>query len=552
MRSAGVAIAWEFGQRYRWGLLTLIGYLVVMTTTDVLILEPGQTASWDGSPDFPPRFVAAVVTPVSLLTYYFLAVFSYGLAGDVAARESLYPARIFTLPVTTAALAGWPMFYGTATLAGLWLATTRFIVWPSGINLPLIWPALFLAASLAWAQVLMWMAYGLPGLRVVVAVLWLATLDAIVFMAINRRVPEWVMAAALAPQLPLAYLAARLAVARARRGDVPDWRGIFARLGRLADSLPRRRVGFPSAARAQAWFEWQMHGRSLPVWVAILVPFELALLFVAGTGTSTPSLVAYTLAGALLTPPFMAAFVAARVRSADPNARDSHGVAPFTAVRPVTSAALITAKLRMALWSTLVAWLLVLVAIPAALTLSGTWPVVVERARELRDGIGAPRLFVVGLLGLSGLVVWTWKQLVQTLYVGLSGRTWLIRTSTALTMTVLIFIEPLVQWIRASDDVRVALWNGLPWILAVLALFKTSIAAWIATRLYRNRVLSDQALVTGAACWLLAVLALYGVFAWLFFTPFIPRYVLVLVAVMAVPLARVSAAPLALASNRHR
>jgi len=550
MRSVGVAIAWEFCQRYRWGLLALIGYLLVMMTTDLLILEPGQAVGWDGSPNIPPRFAAAVAVPVTLLTYYFLAVFSFGLAGDVAARESQYPARLFTLPVTTAALAGWPMLYGTATLAGLWLATTRFVVWPSGVDLPLIWPALFVAASLAWTQVLMWMAYGLPGLRVVVAVFWLATLAAIVFTAIDRRVSESVMAATLAPQLPLAYLAARFAVARARRGDVPDWRGIFVRLGRLADVLPRRRADFRSAARAQAWFEWQRHGRSLPVWVGILLPFELALLFVAGN--DTPSLVAYTLAGVLLTPPFMAAFVAASVRTANGSAGDAYRMAPFTATRPLTSAALIAAKLRMAMWSTLAAWLLVLVAIPAALTLSGTWPVVVERAHALRDGIGAPRVAVVGLLGLSGLIAWTWKQLVQTLYVGLSGRTWLIRTITVVTMTVLIFIEPIVQWIRESDDARVALWNALPWILAVLAFSKTSIAAWIATRLHRSRVLSDRALVTGAAGWLVAVLALYGLFAWLFSTPLIPRYVLVLVAVMAVPLARVSAAPLALAWNRHR
>ena len=99
---------------------------------------------------------------------------------------------------------------------------------------------------------------------------------------------------------------------------------------------------------------------------------------------------------------------------------------------------------------------------------------------------------------------------------------------------------------------RAALWNALPWIAAVLAFSKTSIAAWIATRLYRNRVLSNRALVTGAACWLLAVLALYGVFAWLLSTPLVPRYVFVLVAILAVPLARVSAAPLALAGNRHR
>ena len=85
------------------------------------------------------------------------------------------------------------------------------------------------------------------------------------------------MLAILAPQLPLAYLAARFAVARARRGDVPDWRGMFGSAARtIADVFPRRRDPFRSPARAQTWFEWRQHGRSLPAWVAILLPFELA------------------------------------------------------------------------------------------------------------------------------------------------------------------------------------------------------------------------------------------------------------------------------------
>ncbi len=67
---------------------------------------------------------------------YFLAVFSFGLSGDLAARQSMYPARMFTLPVTTAALAGWPMLYGTAAMASLWLATRLFALWPSGIDVP--------------------------------------------------------------------------------------------------------------------------------------------------------------------------------------------------------------------------------------------------------------------------------------------------------------------------------------------------------------------------------------------------------------------------------
>jgi hypothetical protein len=39
---------------------------------------------------------------------------------------------------------------------------------------------------------------------------------------------------------------------------------------------------------------------------------------------------------------------------------------------------------------------------------------------------------------------------------------------------------------------------------------------------------------------------------WMLDTPHIPHYLLLLLAILAIPLARLSAAPLALAWNRHR
>ena len=553
MRSPAVAIAWEFRRRHRWGLIALVGYPLVLATIKLLILE---RVNFDDI-----TFAFAVMVPLSSAFMYFLAVFSFGLAGDLAGRESIYPTRMFTLPVTSAALAGWPMLYGTAAMAVLWLAWRLLVVygfgqsqlhalgWPSGVDVPWIWPALLGAAILAWTQALAWMPYALPGIRVVVTVLLMFMIDVVVFVAFHDRAREPVMLAILAPHVPLAYLVARFAVARARRGDVPDWRGIFASLGPIADVLRRRGDHFPSPARAQAWFEWRQHGRSLPAMVGILLPFELSLLFVF---RDTPAIVFETLLGMLLTPLFMAVFAAATVSKANPQGSDSYGLTPFLATRPLTSAALIAAKLKAAIWSTLAAWLLVLVAIPLALSRSGTWPVVSERASRLVEAVGAPRAIVIVLLLFSGLIASTWKQLVQSLYIGLTGREWLIKGSVFLILSLLFLIGPIAQWITEHRDVQGALWDALPWILAVLACVKVSAAAWVATRLYRGRLLSDRALVTGAACWCVAVLALYGLLAWFFSTPFFPRYVLALIAILAIPLARLCAAPLAVAWNRHR
>ena len=545
MRSPALAIAWEFRQRHRWGLIAAGGYLLVVATIKLVILGTGQTVNLDDAESF--AFV--VMGPLTATFTYFLAVFSFGLAGDLAARQSIYPARLFTLPVTTAALAGWPMLYGTAVMMILWLATRLFAMWPTGMHVPVIWPAVLAATLLSWTQALTWMPYGLPGLRVIVAMLWLAAIDAFVLVALTYKVPESVMVAFLAPQIPLAYLAARIAVGRARRGDVPDWRERFARLGQITDVLPRRGRSFHSPARAQTWFEWRRNGRSLPALVGLLLPFELALLVAV---SDTPALVFLILFIVLFTPPFMAAFAAATVSKSNPDVSDSYGVTPFIATRPLSDAALIAAKLRATIWSTLAAWLLLLIALTLTLILSDIWPIVIQRARSLSEAVGKPRVVVILLLVLSGLILSTWKQLVQSLYIGLSGREWLIRANAFLLLAFLVVIGPIADWIIENGDVQAALWDALPLILAILVGVKMSAASWIAIRLYRSRLLSDRTLVTGAACWLVIVLALYGVLVWLLSTPLFPRYVLALIAILPIPLARLSAAPLALAWNRHR
>src|SRR5216117_3166777 len=346
MRSPALAIGWEFKESHRWGLIAVAGYLFAVAAIRFLILEPGEPVLVDSV-----RFAAVVSVPLTTMLVYLLAVFSFGFAGDLAARHSMYPARMFTLPVTNAALVGWPMLYGTAAMAILWLAARLFAVWPSGIAIPLIWPALLAAALLAWTQALVWMPYGLPGIRLIFAVLCLTSLDTVVLLAIHFKAREPMMLAILAPQVPLAYLVARFAVARARRGDVPDWRGRSARSGEVADVLPRPRDHFSSPGRAQVWFEWRRHGRSLPALVGLLLPFELALLWLA---KDAPAFVFEILFLALITPPFMAAFTAWTVSQPNPQVRDSYGVPPFIATRPLTSAELIAAKLKMAMSSALV------------------------------------------------------------------------------------------------------------------------------------------------------------------------------------------------------
>src|SRR5437867_2872107 len=172
MRSPAAAVAWQFRQRHRWGLIALIGYMFVLAIIKLVILERGLRVDLDDE-----SFAFLVAAPLTATFIYFLAMFTFGLSGDIAARQSMYPARMFTLPVTTAALAGLPMLYGTTAMALLWFGTRLFALSPSDVAVPVIWPALLGASLLSWTQALTWMSYPLRGLRVIVIVLWPALID---------------------------------------------------------------------------------------------------------------------------------------------------------------------------------------------------------------------------------------------------------------------------------------------------------------------------------------------------------------------------------------
>ncbi|HMC53854.1 MAG TPA: hypothetical protein VKH19_01675 [Gemmatimonadaceae bacterium] len=544
------AIAWEFTWRHRWGFLAVGVYLAVLAAIKLVIVVRNVPVAFDSE----ESFALAVVVPITVSFVYLLAVFTYGLSGDLAARQSMYPARMFTLPLSNAALVDWPMLYGTTALVGLWILTRWLSVWPTEFSIPYVWPATLAAALVMWTQALVWMPYGLAGMRVIVSVVVLWVIDAIVLLALHFKAAEWVIVAITAPQIPVAYAIGRVAVARARRGVVPQWRlpSLASLLSRVAPARGEQieQVEHSSAGRAQSWYEWRCSGKSLAVWVAIILPLELVLLWAAGTSTT---LVIVIVLGALVTPVIVAAFagVSASSMGGSGSARDGYGLSPFIAARPLTDAQLLSAKLRMTIRSTLFAWVIVLLAIPLALYSSGTWQTLRDWSRNVAAIIGVPRTVVLLGVVVAGMMLSTWRQLVQSLHFGLSGNPRLIKGSVFVSLVLASLLGPLAIWIVDTDRVGVV-WSVMPVILALLVLAKMLAAGLVAARLVRERPLGDRALIAGALCWTSAVVALFALLAWLADTPHIPRYLVMLLAILSVPLARLSAAPLALARNRHR
>jgi hypothetical protein len=493
-------------------------------------------------------FAFAVLVPGTAAVFWFAAIFTYGHSGNIAARQSMFPSRLLTLPETSTALTARPMLTGGAAMVLLWIAVRALAPWPANpaINVPYLWPGLLMIVQLAWLQPIIWMSYPLPGLRVAVAVLWLTAVGTACVIAIEYGASETFMIAMLLPQLPLAYLVALRAVSRARCGDAANWSRAFERIGH---ALAQRGIGrrpFASGEAAQFWLEWKRYGRSLPALVAMLLPVELLLL---GASKNAPALVYTILVIVALTPPFMASFTAVSVRkSGDGNEYD---VSPFTATRPLSSATMVEARLRMAALSTAAAWVLVIAAVPVALVWSETWVIVADRAQRFAGVVGAARAIAFGALVLAALLLTTWRQMVQSLYLGLTGRAGLIKGSALAALCLVVVLGLGIDW-AWNSGLRAWFWVALYSVLATLVATRMVLASWIVTRLHRDRLLADRALLVGAAVWLAAVLTIYGILLWLFSTPYMPRFLLMLAAIVSVPLVRVSAAPLALAWNRHR
>src|SRR5688572_9809275 len=164
MRSpAARAFAWECGRQHRSGVWLLAGYVLFMVITGLLSIDRALTS--DANVE---RFIATIVLPLTAAALYLLAVFSLCLSGDLAARQSMCPTRPFTLPVSAAAVAGWPMLFGGVVMVVLAQAV-RMAPWPSAAEPP-FWLMLFAPVLLAWTQVITWTSYPIRGLRVVAAV----------------------------------------------------------------------------------------------------------------------------------------------------------------------------------------------------------------------------------------------------------------------------------------------------------------------------------------------------------------------------------------------
>jgi hypothetical protein len=555
MGSAAAALGWELWARHRWVLGTVGAYLLGLA--GLCRVLPAELLA-ETAP------VTMMMVPLLSMTFV-LAAFSYGFDARLESAASCFPARLLTLPVRTAALAGWPMLYGALTLALGWVGFARLVLGPAGMRAPLVWPGLLLTACLCWLQALIWAPFPLAWLRLVAIAAVVSALPAGAANAWLAGTPEWLLASLLAGLSVAAYGLAVVGLTRARHGEGVSW----AWPGRLRTWLAGRRRRserpFSSPEQALLWLEWHRQGKTPQALAGVLAAGLLVLAYtvgrileqVAGTGafpgldaavrvTGTGWLVLAYLAAIPLLLVGALSVESGKLRTQG----RGYALTSFLATRPVTEATLVGVKLRATAQGTLALWAL-------TLGVALLWAGLTGRFGELAERWGSwygsgLRGVAALLLALSVLVVLTWAQAVRGLWVALGGRIWVAWLSVVACLGFVIAASLLAAWLPRHPQRWATLLDRLPALLGGLVALKLLAAAWLGARVVRRGLLSRRTLLGGLAAWIAVVAGLVAALTWLLPAGLVRPLVLASVVVLVVPLAECLLAPLALAWNRHR
>jgi hypothetical protein len=286
------------------------------------------------------------------------------------------------------------------------------------------------------------------------------------------------------------------------------------------------------------------------------VGFFLALLFWGMALPLSPVDVARVAGAVVGVPAVLAFFVGFGMGKTSFWARDL-GLSSFIATRPLAGAELAHAKLHAAGVSALATWALVLLLAPLWVVLSGN----VEVVRGLGEALIHDQPgWKVGLLvpmALAGLVGLTWLQLVAGMCLSLTGRAWVVNGVVLLYAAVGAALAGLSIWTASHADFQATLPVVLWWLGGGLGLVKLSAAVWACSRsdfwrgTARQSVLHDRTILL-LMLWLAIAACLLGPLYAVVPEGPLPTHLVALFVVLALPLARLTALPAAVAWNRHR
>jgi hypothetical protein len=543
MNSPLIALAWEIwrqGRKLVWLVLGTIAFCALINH-----LVPNK------------RFLLANFQAVYWLLMIGSLFLTFGIFHYAEYNRGKnwhgFPYRLFSLPVPTILLVMIPMFLGVVSVELVYWAWVKLVFGPLGRAVS-FWPAACVGAGLLCYQAIVWSLAGFRITRIIV----LAS-SGLVFVNLGmvpliEEIRLWQYGKALTVSTWLlvsfsvaAFLGAWFSVERQRRGGGRGKGWLKATAARVIDALPRRTKGFASPAAAQFWFEWRRAGLMLPisagfVLVLILVPISWltrsdrdSFLLTVGWALALPLILSAVIGKAFVKPDFWSSDL--RLQS-------------FLAIRPFASGEMVVTKLKVAALSVALAWFQVLVFLCCYLPLWANRTDIKNCWNAFSQIFPPSAVFGLLVLGFIAAIILTWRMMVESLWVGLSGNKRIFIGSAVMHVAVAIFLVWGVVWLEhlfwthLDQAIRNLRWIG--WAVVAAAALKLSLALFSWDRVTPSRTRKYLVL------WWLGTLCFVAL-AFLINPPFASlKHVLILTAFLPVPLARLGFAPATLAKNRHQ
>jgi hypothetical protein len=540
MRTHGQAILWQISWRWRWGLLAAAAYLL---TASVLSHLLPKTLNIRFGDEPMPAVAWFLGVPSIYVNIMLVAVFSIS-GRDL--RESGFTTHMFVLPVRTRTLVAWPMFTGCLTVMLVWLIIAALVFRPGGIAAPLWWPAAAMAYFLVSFQAVCWTPFAQRWMHVAVTVaaLMLPFVAFVVFLSLDLRMSEPMIALLLIGAVPVAFAAALSGVARARRGDPYDWR-LWSRMAEWVMQR-RSRAGSPFSSwnAAQIWFECRAHVWTVPI---VLGCTLMCFLFLPAIDRHNVAL-GWRLFGSLIGAPL---FIAVMTGGALGNLHapfSRSDTDTFLLTRPISSVSLVRAKLIAAAVSTAAIWVIMLAFASLLLVRPGLAQSIAAAASQL------PLWKAIGLtlLALGLLVALTWKNMIENLWIALTGRPWVAGVNNVGLLAIGFGGGGVGVYVHLHPEVHGLAWAAVPWLIGLLLAAKLALATIIVRSLDRSRLVDRSGIARMIGIWMLVVAALCLIaFTFLPTALASPSNIVPGIALFT-PFSRLAGAPLALAWNRHR
>jgi hypothetical protein len=550
-------LGWEIWARHR---LWFIGIGAALPIACVI-------AHWHG-PFAPGGRHDDLVSFLLGMTMAFSIIATCGLFNythlDRKTGQTGFPNRLFTLPVSTREMVGWPMLFALVATLALYVAWSHLVFRAMDVAIPIAWPACVLAAGVAWYLVVLWALPAYRTVQILVLSVGGTVLVGIALLPMVDRDHFHYRAAATVMLLlvPAAYATALYAVHRQRHSG-GHGAGARAIVDRVADVvMPIRTKPFRSAAAAQVWIEWRKTGLLLPACTLLV----MGMIFLGGAafGPVSAERVMLTLPFILATPLVLAIGIGGLTTAPALTAVDG-SLAPFVFARPMTPGGYVSAKVKMTALSAAAAWAVVVAITPLWLLFCDRSSLA-DLVREVIAPLSRAQLWII--VPLLPLVPWavTWRALVVRVHLGLAGRPRREAAATAFA-----FLAPLVFLVTALNLAEsqygplifgLILWAlpAIGWLLVALLIAKMTFAARLTEDAIEARhVVARDAYgywITWAVISVLLAVTVYlllGRGHWLpLYEMPAESYLAAILALLLLPINRLAQAPHALARNRHR